>query len=119
MMCSSSQHFRDYIGSSPEFLSENKVRKHEVPIRVYLYATGCYGIITLAVSVIWTGIDINIMQKPFTLAVSGTRAGHFKTIDTQPETVSGPEKWICNPFFTVSVHVQCDRLYINHTTHCS
>ena len=50
MMCSNSQHFRDYIGSLPEFLSGNKVRKHEVIISETLYDTGCWILLTLTSS---------------------------------------------------------------------
>ena len=36
------------------------------------------GVITLAVSGTGTGAKTDIMQIPFTLAVSGTRIGHLK-----------------------------------------
>ena len=44
------------------------------------------------------------MQKLFTLA--GTRTGHLQANEmllkhSTAETVSGPEKWIHNPFFLV------------------
>ena len=39
-----------------------------------------YGVFTLAVSDTETGTGTDIMQKPFTLAVSGARTGHLKAI---------------------------------------
>ena len=33
------------------------------------------------------------------------------------ETVSGPVKWVHNPFFPVPVEVECERFYIKHSTH--
>ena len=48
-----------------------------------------------------TGSGTDIMQKPFTLAVSGASTEHLKAIEIQLETASGPEKRVHNPFFPV------------------
>ena len=49
----------------------------------YDYVQVCNGVITLTLSATRTrtGTGTDIMQKSFTLAVSGTRIGHLKAIE--------------------------------------
>ena len=65
------------LGSIPTFV---QIRRRSIKSDVALVHSRlykCYGVITLAVS----GTGTNIMQKLFTLAMSGTRIAHLKVFE--------------------------------------